>query len=83
MHRLAEGRTTITIAHRLSTAEQADSVLVLDNGRIVERGTHSQLVARSGVYAGLYDSWLGNTRTPRRPADDGVAVAEAPFRTSS
>jgi putative ABC transport system ATP-binding protein len=83
MHRLAEGRTTITIAHRLSTAEQADSVLVLDNGRIVERGTHSQLVARGGVYAGLYDSWLGNTRTSRRPADDGVAVAGAPFRTSS
>ena len=83
MHRLAEGRTTITIAHRLSTAEQADSVLVFDNGRIVERGTHAELVAMGGVYAGLYDSWLGNTRTSRRPADEGMAVTEAPFRTSS
>jgi hypothetical protein len=36
-----------------------------------------------GVYAGLYDSWLGNTRTSRRPADEGMAVTEAPFRTSS
>jgi ATP-binding cassette subfamily B protein len=83
MHRLAEGRTTITIAHRLSTAEQADSVLVFDNGRIVERGTHSQLVSAGGVYAGLYDSWLGNTRTSRRPVDEGMAVTEAPFRSSS
>jgi putative ABC transport system ATP-binding protein len=83
MHRLAEGRTTITIAHRLSTAEQADSVLVFDYGRIVERGTHAELVAMGGVYAGLYDSWLGNTRTWRRPVDEGMAITEAPFRTSS
>jgi putative ABC transport system ATP-binding protein len=83
MHRLSEGRTTITIAHRLSTAEQADSVLVFDNGRIVERGTHTELVARGGVYAGLYDSWLGNTRTSRRPADEEMAVPDAVFRTSS
>jgi putative ABC transport system ATP-binding protein len=83
MHRLSEGRTTITIAHRLSTAEQADSVLVFDNGRIVERGTHTELVARGGVYAGLYDSWLGNTRTSRRPADEEIAVPDAVFRTSS
>jgi putative ABC transport system ATP-binding protein len=83
MHRLAEGRTTITIAHRLSTAEQADSVLVFDYGRIVERGTHAELVAMGGVYAGLYDSWLGNTRTWRRPVDEGMAITKAPFRTSS
>jgi putative ABC transport system ATP-binding protein len=61
--RLAEGRTVISIAHRLSTAERADLVLVFDDGRIVERGTHTELLATAGTYAGLYRSWLGNTRT--------------------
>jgi putative ABC transport system ATP-binding protein len=59
--RLSEGRTTLTIAHRLSTAESADLVVVFDRGRIVERGTHAELVAAGGVYASLYRSWLGNT----------------------
>ena len=59
--RLAAGRTTVTIAHRLSTAERADSVLVFDQGRLVEAGTHDELVAHGGVYAGLHRSWLGNT----------------------
>jgi ATP-binding cassette, subfamily B, bacterial len=61
--RLSEGRTTVTIAHRLSTAEAAEEVLVFQGGRIVERGTHKELVdAGGGVYASLYESWLGNTR---------------------
>jgi ATP-binding cassette subfamily B protein len=60
--RLAAGRTLVTIAHRLATAEAADLVLVFDDGRIVEQGTHAQLVAAGGTYAGLYRSWLGNTR---------------------
>src|SRR5206468_9414019 len=59
---LSEGRTTVTIAHRLSTAESAELVLVFDRGRIVERGRHADLVAAGGVYASLYESWLGNTR---------------------
>jgi ATP-binding cassette, subfamily B, bacterial len=59
---LSEGRTTVTIAHRLSTAESAELVLVFDRGRIVERGRHADLVASGGVYASLYESWLGNTR---------------------
>jgi len=63
LHRLAEGRTTVSVAHRLSTAEQADTVLVFDRGRIVEVGTHAELVALGGRYADLYRSWLGNTRT--------------------
>jgi ATP-binding cassette subfamily B protein len=62
LERLSEGRTTVTIAHRLSTAEQAEQVLVFDRGRIVERGMHADLVAAGGVYASLYVSWLGNTR---------------------
>ncbi len=62
LERLAEGRTVVSIAHRLSTAERADIVLVVDGGEVVERGTHASLVAAGGVYARLYESWLGNTR---------------------
>lgn len=61
LHRLAEGRTTISVAHRLSTAEQADLVLVFDAGVLVERGSHDELVALGGRYSDLYRSWLGNT----------------------
>jgi ABC-type multidrug transport system fused ATPase/permease subunit len=62
LRRLSAGRTTITIAHRLSTAEGANEIFVFDAGRIVERGTHSELVEIGGTYAGLYRSWLGNVR---------------------
>jgi putative ABC transport system ATP-binding protein len=62
LQRVSEGRTTLTIAHRLSTAEGADNVLVFDRGQIVERGSHEALIAAGGVYASLFESWLGNTR---------------------
>ena len=51
---LKEGKTTITIAHRLSTVEQADEILVLQSGEIVERGKHSQLILSEGPYFQLY-----------------------------
>jgi putative ABC transport system ATP-binding protein len=62
LDRLSEGRTMVSIAHRLSTAEAADLVVVFADGRIVETGTHAELVAAGGTYAGLFGSWLGNTR---------------------
>jgi putative ABC transport system ATP-binding protein len=60
---LARGRTSITIAHRLSTAERADWVLVLDAGRLVEQGHHDDLVRAGGVYASLHASWMDVTRS--------------------
>ncbi len=53
LERLAQGRTTITIAHRLSTVRDADQIVVLDKGRIAERGTHDELIERGGAYAAL------------------------------
>ena len=59
---LTRGRTSVAIAHRLSTAEAADEVLVVDHGRVVQRGSHADLVAVPGVYAGLHASWARQTR---------------------
>ncbi|MFI6531390.1 ABC transporter ATP-binding protein [Nonomuraea sp. NPDC050547] len=55
---VTRGRTAISIAHRLSTAENADEVLVFDGGRLVQRGAHDDLVGEEGVYAGLHASWI-------------------------
>ena len=51
-----QGRTSIVIAHRLSTVRQADLIIVVDDGRIVERGTHESLVEAGGLYADLYQT---------------------------
>lgn len=55
---LFRGRATIVIAHRLSTVIAADEIVVLDGGRIVERGTHVQLAAKGGLYSRLYETQL-------------------------
>jgi putative ABC transport system ATP-binding protein len=59
---LTRGRTTLAIAHRLSTAEAADEVLVVDAGVVVQRGSHAELVATEGVYARLHASWVSQRR---------------------
>ena len=61
---VTRGRTTVTIAHRLSTAQAADEVIVVDKGRVVQRGPHAELVRDpDSVYARLYASWLEQTRS--------------------
>jgi len=61
LERLALGRTTISIAHRLSTASRADRVVMLEAGRIVEDGSHLALMQAGGKYAALYEAWLNST----------------------
>lgn len=61
LNELTAGRTVVTIAHRLSTAEAADRILVFDKGEIVQDGTHAQLKADGGVYGRLYSSWERRT----------------------
>jgi ATP-binding cassette subfamily B protein len=60
---LSRGRTTLTIAHRLATAEAAHEVIVVDAGRVVQRGPHATLVDQPGVYARLHASWVAHRRT--------------------
>jgi ATP-binding cassette subfamily B protein len=62
IERLTAGRTSITIAHRLSTAEAADEILVFDHGGLVERGSHSELISVGGIYSKLYADWNKATR---------------------
>jgi ABC-type transport system involved in Fe-S cluster assembly fused permease/ATPase subunit len=55
------GRTTFIVAHRLSTIMEADCILVIDAGRIIERGTHRELLERGGKYAHLYEQFVKQT----------------------
>ncbi len=73
LDRLTSGRTSVTIAHRMSTAERADLVVVVDRGRIVQRGTHPALVEEGGVYGRLHASWAAQhgTQAPAGTADAG------------
>jgi len=81
---LMRGRTTIAVAHRLSTIRAADVIFAVDRGRIVEHGSHEELLARDGLYATLYHEQFGGGRVEARCSDgvllaSGAAVREAPI----
>ena len=71
---LMSGRTTLAIAHRLSTILAADTILYLDKGRIIERGSHPELLARGGAYAALYHEQFSDGRVETR-CEDGLVLA--------
>ena len=83
--RLMEGRTTIAIAHRLSTILRADRILVYERGRIVERGTHAQLLARGGLYARLYHEQfeVGSRPAPGSRNGEEPGLPAAPVEAAS
>src|SRR5947209_12404241 len=69
MSRLMQGRTSFVIAHRLSTIRDAETILVMNHGRIIEQGNHRELLAHGGFYADLYNSQFAGA-----PLDDAVMV---------
>ena len=71
---LMQGRTTLAIAHRLSTILAADTILYLDKGRILERGSHAELLRKGGAYAGLYHEQFSDGRVETR-CEDGLVLA--------
>ena len=84
IERLTGGRTSITVAHRLSTAEAADEVLVFERGRLVERGRHDDLLAQGGAYAALHADWAAGTTEPlrRRRPQRAAAPISSPAATT-
>ncbi|HEY1506883.1 MAG TPA: ABC transporter ATP-binding protein/permease [Stellaceae bacterium] len=75
LEEVAENRTTLMIAHRLSTVIHADEILVVDDGRIVERGNHAQLIAQDGMYAAM---WRRQQEADQRAAELAAVVGDPP-----
>ena len=69
-----EGRTTIVIAHRLSTVMDADKILVINDGQVVEEGTHNDLLEKNGSYAVLYRSQFSKSHHDNLNSDDAESV---------
>jgi ATP-binding cassette subfamily B protein len=65
LQKLLEGRTSFVVAHRLSTIVRADQIIVLNQGRIVERGRHHELLAREGAYRSLYREFVSSGLTSK------------------
>jgi subfamily B ATP-binding cassette protein MsbA len=72
--RLAQGRTTLVIAHRLSTVRNADQIIVMDRGRVVEQGTHAELLAQGGAYARLYALQFGTQEKEAEVGSEGAGA---------
>jgi len=83
LQRISQGRTTLIIAHRLSTVVHADEILVLDKGVIVERGRHEELLARGGLYAGLWSRQRKADAAQRALRRVGAAEREAKVETET
>ena len=68
LDRLLQGRTAILIAHRLTTAMKADRIIVVDEGGIIEQGSHEELLALGGRYAEMYETWISHAGGEPEPA---------------
>ena len=75
---LLDGRTALVIAHRLSTAMRADRIAVVDDGRIAELGSHDELVARGGLYAGMFERWTTSGNAGARVSANGSPAGDRP-----
>ena len=81
IEQLINNRTTIVIAHRLSTIENADKILVLDNGSVAESGTHDELLNQDGIYKSLYQNKFNDSGDPKKPSRKSVGQEYLPTFT--